>query len=357
MSAHRHGVSASEDNVDVETQTLSLDPTKGHVVSEWKHDRPMNGVRFDPQARYVIGVSEDAVASRFQLSDGTRTVMSGGFRGWGRALAFSTDGKYVITGSTDGNITWWETAAERPTPMHTTVAHEGWVRCMESSPDGTLLATGGNDHIVRVWNAESGEPVFEFRGHESHIYSVMFHPGGQWLLSGDLMGVVRQWDLVGGTEVRTFDAQKLHSYNGGQRVHYGGVRSLAVSPDGKWLAAGGLFDAPNPFAGVNKPLALLFDWESQKIEQEHVSDGLSRAVIWRLRWLADGSLMGVAAGSESMLLFWKSETAGDYHRLKLPSHARDMDLHPDGLHVATANHDNHVRIVRLSEKTASEATG
>ena len=66
---------------------------------------------------------------------------------------------------------------------------------------------------------------------------------GQFLLSGDLMGVLKQWDVASGKLVRTFDAKPLHTYEGGQQVDYGGVRALAVSPDGKWLAAGGLYKA------------------------------------------------------------------------------------------------------------------
>lgn len=331
----------------------ALDPKQAHVVAEWKHDRPLNGVRYDPLSRYAVGVSEDAVASRFLLADGTRTVLSGGYQGWGRALAFSTDGKFVVTGSTDGRITWWETAAEQPAPVRGLAAHKGWVRCMHNSPDGKLIATGGNDNIVRVWNAESGEQVHELTGHGSHIYSVMFHPGGEWLLSGELKGVIRQWDLASGKEMRTFDAKKLHTYHGGQRVDYGGVRAMSVSPDGKWLAAGGLFEAPNPFAGVNKPLVLLFDWESQEIKQEHVTDAVERGIIWRLQWLADGSLAGVISGSSGMLLFWKPDSPGDFHRFKLPGQSRDMDLHADGLHLATAHHDGHVRIIRLAAKVES----
>jgi len=328
----------------------SLDPKQAHVVSEWKQDRPLNGVRIDPLARYVVGVSENAVASRFQLSDGTRTAMAGGYQGWGRALAYSTEGRYVITGSTDGNITWWETASETPAVVRSVVAHKGWVRSMHNSPDGTLIATGGNDNVVRVWDAESGERKHELFGHDSHIYSVMFHSSGQWLLSGDLKGTIRQWDLATGMEMRTFDAKKLHTYHGGQRVDYGGVRALALSPDGKTLAAGGLHEAPNPFAGVNKPLILVFDWETQEVKQECTTDAVERGVIWRLAWLADGSLMGVSSGTAGILLFWNSEKNGDFHRFKLPNQARDMDLHPDGIHVATAHHDNHVRITRLTAK-------
>ncbi len=345
-----------------------LDPKQAHIVAQWKHDRPLNGVRYDPLARYVVSVSEDAAASRFLLADGTRTVFSGGYQGWGRALAYSSEGRFVITGSTDGNITWWETAAEAPpseeppsetpsdkeavarvtSPVRSIAAHKGWVRCMDSSPDGTLIATGGNDNQVRVWNAETGELKHELSGHESHIYSLLFHPGGEWLLSGELKGVIRQWDLATGQEIRTFDAKKLHTYHGGQRVDYGGVRAMSISPDGKTLAAGGLFEAPNPFAGVNKPLVLLFDWETQEIKQEHVTDAVERGAIWRLEWLADGTIMGVSSGTAGILLFWKPDTPGDYHRFKLPNQSRDMDLHPDGLHVATAHHDGHVRVTRLT---------
>lgn len=328
----------------------TLDPKQAHVVSEWKHDRPLNGVRFDPQSRYVVGVSEDAVASRFLLADGSKSLLSGGYQGWGRALAFSTDGQFVVTGATDGSITWWETAAETPAPIRSVAAHKGWVRCMDNSPDGALIATGGNDHLVRVWNASTGEQVHELSAHESHIYSVMFHPGGEWLLSGDLKGVIRQWDLTSGQEMRTFDAKKLHTYHSGQRVDYGGVRAMSISADGKWLAAGGLFEAPNPFAGVNKPLVLLFDWESQELKQEHVTDAVERGIIWRLEWLPDGTLAGVISGTAGMLLFWKPDTAGDFHRFKLPNQSRDMDLHADGLHLATAHHDGHVRITRLAAK-------
>ena len=114
-----------------------------------------------------------------------------------------------------------------------------------------------------------------------------------------------------------------------------------------------MFEASNPFAGVNKPLVLLFDWDSQEVKQEHVTDGIERGVVWRLEWLSDGSLMGVSSGSEGVLLFWKPNAPGDFHRLTLPNQARDMDLHPDGLHVAVAHHDTSVRIIRLAAKTAT----
>jgi WD40 repeat protein len=146
--------------------------------------------------------------------------------------------------------------------------------------------------------------------------------------------------------------QALHTYEGGQQVDFGGVRALAISPDEKWLAAGGLYKATNPLGAVHEPIVLLFNWESQKVEKQQIAEGITGGVVWRLRWLADGSLMGISGGSTGgFLLFWKPDADKDYFRFQLPNIARDMDLHPDGLQVATAHHDRHVRITRLAAKT------
>ena len=330
-----------------------FDPKLAHVASEWPHDRPLNACRFDPAGRFVFCGSEDALVERFKLADGTRTDLAGGHDTWVRALANSKDGSHALSGGCDGKITWWESAADAPTPLRSVDAHKGWIRSLDVSPDGILLASGGNDNMVRLWNAADGTLVRELAGHQRHVYNVAFHPNGQFVLSGDLTGVLKQWEVATGKEVRTFDAKPLHSFNDGQRVDFGGIRAIAVSPDGKWLAAGGLHKASNPLGAVHEPIVLLFDWETQKLEKQLIAEGLTQGVIWRLKWLADGSLMGLSGGANGgFLIFWKPDAEKDFHRFQLPNIARDMDLHADGLQVATAHHDRHVRITRLAAKSA-----
>jgi WD40 repeat protein len=224
------------------------------------------------------------------------------------------------------------------------------VRCLAVSPDGKLIATGGNDRMVRVWNVADGAKVQEYSGHEVPVYSIVWHPGNQILLSGDLRGNVKQWSLTAPTPTRSFDAKALYSYNGGQQVDFGGVRGMALSPDGKYLACGGLHKAENPLGAVLEPLVLLFELESQKLAQQHISEGL-KGPIWRVQYLADGTLAGVMGGSGGgVLLFWKPDQNKEVHRFALPGLARDMDLHPDGIQIATAHYDKHLRISKMAAK-------
>jgi WD40 repeat protein len=330
-----------------------LDPKLANVVSQWPYDRPLNACRFNPDGKSVFCGAEDANVERFNLTDGARTNFTGGHDTWVQAIGFSKDGAQIFSGGCDGKLTWWEAAAKSPKPIRSIDAHNGWIRSLDVSPDGTFIATGGNDNQVKLWNAADGKLVREFTGHARHVYNVTFHPQGKFLLSGDLMGVLNQWDVATGKLVRPFDAKALHTYEGGQQVDYGGVRAIAVSPDGKWVAAGGLYKGTNPLGAVNEPLVLLFNWESQKIEKQQIAEGISGGVIWRLRWLADGSLMGVSGGTTGgFLLFWKPDVEKAYHKFQLPALARDMDLHPDGIRVATAHSDKQIRITRLAAKPA-----
>jgi WD40 repeat protein len=334
--------------------TDTLDVKQAHVTAQWPHDRPLNACCFDPQGRFVASGSEDAVVERFNLADGAKTIFAGGHETWVISLAFTKDGAQIISGGCDGKISWWNATGDASAkPVRTIDAHEGWIRGLDVSPDGTLLLSGGNDGRVCLWNVADGKLVREMPRHARNVYSVAFHPEGKFALSGDLVGVLRQSDVASGTEVRTFDAKPLHTYEGGQAVDFGGIRSIAVSPDLKWLAAGGLYKASNPLGAVHEPIVLLFNWETGKLERQQIADGVPGGVIWRLRWLSDGSLMGLSSGSSGgMLLFWKPDADKDFFRFGLPHLARDMDLHPDGIQVATAHFDRHLRITRLAAKKA-----
>lgn len=142
----------------------------------------------------------------------------------------------------------------------------------------------------------------------------------------------------------------MHTYEGGQQVHYGGVRGLAVSPDKKWLVAGGLHKASNPLGNVQEPLLLRFEWESAKLARSQVTEGTPNERIWGLHYHADGFVVAAIGGGKGQLVFWNDTEDKAFHAFNLPASARGISVHLDGIQVATTHHDAKLRITKLAAK-------
>jgi hypothetical protein len=53
------------------------------------------------------------------------------------------------------------------------------------------------------------------------------------------------------------------------------------------------------------------------------------------------------------LMFWKPEEEKEFHKLKLKDTARAMDMHSDGIQIATVHYDRHLRISKMAAKPAA----
>lgn len=329
---------------------MKLDPSQTHVLHEWKHGRPMIACRFDPTGRFLFSSSEDYTLQRWDAESGKKIAWEA-HDSWVRDFAFSPDGKTVISAGFDDRLIFWNAADQEVTGIREVTAHKGWIRAVTVQKKTGLIASAGNDRLVKLWSPE-GQPVRQFAGHESHVYSLLFHPAENLLLSGDLSGKVHQWDIATGRSVRSFDAKDLHSYNTGQRVHYGGVRDITLSPDGTLLACTGLHKATNPLGAVNEPLIVLFDWAKGEKIRSQPADGV-KGIGWRTEFLTDTAQVCASGGSGGgYLLFFRPAEEKPFHKLKLRDTARDMAVHPDGIRVATTHYDGHIRICRMTEKKA-----
>ena len=307
---------------------MKTDPKKVHTEKEIKCNAPLINGRFDAAGKYFYATAEDRTITRIDLTTDKQVIYSG-HESWVAGIAFSKDGKTLFTSGFDDTLIWWPTEGDAPQPIRTVKAHQGWIRAIAVSPDGKLLASAGNDKVVRLWRTSDGSKVREMAGHERKIH---------------------QWDVASGKLTRSFDGKELHTFNKGQDVDYGGVRSMAFNTDESQLVCGGLQKGTNPLGAVNEPLILRFAWKTGEILKKHPAAGV-RGVVWRNIFHPDGYLAACTGGtSGGHLLFWKPAEEKPFHKFKTKDTIREMDLHPNSQLLATLHWDRKVRFNRLAAK-------
>src|SRR5262249_9767302 len=104
---------------------------------------------------------------------------------------------------------------------------------------------------VRVWDLETGRPVWEREAHAAVVMDVAYSPDGRWLASAGVNnrygeGEVRLWDAETGREIHNFNK------------YTAGVHGVAFSPDSRSLASGWgdgmvrIWDAKDPVGAARE---------------------------------------------------------------------------------------------------------
>ena len=146
-------------------------------------------------------------------------------------LALTSDGRTMATGHYDKTLRIWN--GETFTATRTILGHLGGQGIcgfsLAFTPDGRLLAAAdGDERVIRLWEAASGKQLMSFEGHENPCPSIALSPDGMWLASGSLDGTARIWELSTGKELLRLLDDKIWKW----------VGSVAFSPDGLQLATG-----------------------------------------------------------------------------------------------------------------------
>ncbi len=191
------------------------------------HSNGVYSLAFSPDGKTLCSGGKDGQVRFWDLAAGQfRTVVSNSF-GPVFGLSFSPDGRRLATAG------WTPTYADADLQLLDSDTghrifrfdHPGQTTCLAYSPDGATLATGGTDQLFRLWDIPTGHLRAKFTRHAGVIWSLAWSPDGQRLATASWDGSVRLWDVTGRQ-----DTDELPT---------GANFSVAFSPDGKILAAGG----------------------------------------------------------------------------------------------------------------------
>lgn len=279
------------------------------------------------------------------------TVLKGDFRhrpgAYVTGLALAAGASRLVSGAWDRSLIWWDTATMRPV-HHVAEAHAKWIRKVVASPDGSLVASVADDMVCRLWDAATGAPRGELKGHAaetphqypSMLFTCAFSPDGSRLATADKTGRILVWEVTTRREIASLDASCMYTWDPKQRRHsIGGVRSLAFSPDGRTLVAGGIGQIGNiDHLGAAARLRF-FDSEKGGTLGEFESSEF-KGLIERLAFHPRGEWL-VACGGDNggFALLIDPASRKSLHESKLPFHVHDFLLDGDGTRLVAAGHN------------------
>jgi len=112
------------------------------------------------------------------------------------SLAFSSDGKRLVSGVNNGNIKIWDTKIWKKYSVNG--QHLEPVNSVAFSPDNNLIASGSDDKTIKIWNLQNQEysENCTLEKHDKAVTAVVFTPDGKKLISGSKDGTVRVWRPV-----------------------------------------------------------------------------------------------------------------------------------------------------------------
>lgn len=199
------------------------------AASEPTFTAMMNSIRYgDGPQPIVESPLDNVVAIRSANASQIAQLMALGDAGVSvESVAFNLDDRLLAIGTADGDVQLWDVATGET--RFTLPGHREGASSLAFGAGGYLLAVGTGSGQVWLWDTARGESSGMLQRHDAAVTSVAFQADGFLVASGAADGSVKLWDIASATEQPALAEADDQTPIG----------SLAFSPDGTLLAAGG----------------------------------------------------------------------------------------------------------------------
>ena len=167
------------------------DPRRQSQLTLKGHTDNIIALAFTSNGKTLASGSDDKTIRLWDVSTGTQ--MSSLRSGKVRALAFSMDGKILASIGNSVNIQLWDTATG--SQLKSLIGQNGNVFVLVFSPDDNILASGSRDGVIQLWDISTGNKLTDLKGHVDRVSALLFSPDGKALVSGSSEGAIFLWHV------------------------------------------------------------------------------------------------------------------------------------------------------------------
>jgi len=284
-----------------------------HLTSNFDHSGGVKPIIFSPDGKYFITGSnhiDDGSLKIRVMKTGEIIRMMDGHRRDVTSLAISSDGKYLVSGSTDETIKIWDFKSGVLIRTIKNFSIEGWkhwtkkqVISVGISKDSKYIFSTGRDSCVKVWDFKSGEHIRTIGDINHPIWLIEVSPDEKHIICG-AEKTIEVWDYISGNLIRTINASE-----------YG--NSILISPDGKYIISSSRGNSIK-----------VWDFESEELIHR-----LSGYCLYPVDISSDGKY--IVSGSDSKRIYIWDLNNGE-RLIKIPTNGKEISsikLSPDNNYI------------------------
>ncbi len=304
------------------------------LLEEFLDDRPARSapvVYVEPAAVAVLNrvfgtrraASRGRRASRPKQTAGAaaRSRATGGMRSWKLrraaaqvAVAFSGDGRFVVTADADHRVGVRDAATGRTTYSLHMPLQSGHIGAVALDRRGNVTVAVVEGSRITIWDVSGGRWVRELLLTRGGFQSVALSADARYLAAATTTGALRCWNVATGS------VQVIASSAGGSA-------SVAVPAEGRWIAS----------AGARSGVQLRELPGGRALRSLATGSGVTRAA-------AAGTFVAGLASS-GLLGVWNVATGDLWHEVQLTTNnLSGLALAPDGKRVAFVTHDGAIGV-------------
>lgn len=294
------------------------------AVQPFVHDNSVNAVAFSPDGRIIVTGSDDKTVRLWNRENGVPLGAPLRHPDTVQAAVFTPDGEFVLTGCADATARLWEVA--RGKLVGKPFNHGAPLSAVAISADGEYAATAGYDGVVKLWTIASRELTGKKFRHADRVSSVAFSPDGERIATGSFDRTARLWNVRTGEAIGDAMQNKGH------------ITGIAFSPDGHTLLTGGFDDSPK-------------FWDARTGELKHSLPRIGW--IYSVAFSPDGRLAWVGDVVGEVTAF-DVDTKQKVLELQQQGNILSLAVSPDNLFVLSGSSDRTARLVNLQNSAPQE---